>query len=126
MFYCSKGKGNSGTSPIEILRSFIAQLAESNAEVFKSVSEYYEMRNKKLDKQLTLKECQEILINSIEPQSKITFVVDALDECESDAVVLLQILSGVSNQLQEKKSQPSFLFSSRLQVTLSDSFPVCK
>jgi hypothetical protein len=125
VFYCSRGKESYGSRPAEIIQSFVAQLARTNEEVLQTITEHFKDRK---HRPLSLEECQGIIIDALKHSRPTTFIIDALDECEDDAEVLLQVLLEISNCVlcPGKQSNLKFLLSSRLQVRLPEDFPSCK
>jgi hypothetical protein len=114
-FYCTRAKEKEGTPPLEVLRSLVAQLSQSNGVIVPEItSRYTADKTQPLD----INECCEILAKLIQRYPQTTFIIDALDECRN-ADALLQNLEDVYNPDAKVK----FLFSGRLQVDLPESFP---
>ena len=66
---------------------------------------------------IELQECSDLLVRLVKEHEKITFIVDALDECE-DADELLLHLKDVCRKSVK-------FFSSRNQVQIDKAFPNC-
>jgi hypothetical protein len=80
-FYCSKSESQ-GTSPLEVLRSFVAQLALSpdGLSVGESVKRLIE---RPMSSELSLEQCLKQLVALVAPHRRVTLVVGTLDECEN-------------------------------------------
>jgi len=117
-FYCSQN-GGKGTSPEDVFRSLVAQLAWSvdGSSIAGSVKCEYGDRK---DRELSLEECLELLAGLIALYQQTTIVVDVLDECECYDRLLYSLMKTAS------KSTPKaikFFFPSRTNVTLPEGFP---
>lgn len=121
-FYCSRNHREK-TSSLEVLRSFIAQLAQSNDSLSISplVKTLYEKREKV---PLKLDECSNLLARLVSEHQQTTFIIDALDECD-DAATLLIHLKYFWKLISEAENCVRIFFSSRNQVEVFDQFPDC-
>jgi ankyrin repeat domain-containing protein 50 len=117
-FYCSQN-GGKRTSPEDVFRSLVAQLAWSvdGSSIAKSVK--YEYENRK-NRELSLDECRELLASLIALYQQTTVVVDALDECEYYDRLLRSLMKMA---LKRTPKAIKFFFSSRTNVTLPEGFP---
>lgn len=116
-FYCSQN-GGKRTSPEDLFRSLVAQLAWSvdGSSIAESVKCEYENRK---NRELLLDECRELLAGLIALYQQTTIVVDALDECEYD-----RLLHSLMKMVSKSTPKPiKFFFSSRTNVTLPKGFP---
>lgn len=122
-FYCSRNHREETTS-LEVLRSFIAQLSKSdgNLPISPLVKTEYEKRKKV---PLKLDECSSLLAHLVSEHQHTTFIIDALDECD-DAATLLIHLKYFWKLISEAKISVRLFFSSRNQVEVHDQFPDCK
>lgn len=122
-FYCSRNHGEKTTS-IEVLRSLIAQLAKSDDSLSISplVKTEYEKRE---NKPLGLNECSSLLARLVNGHQQTAFIIDALDECD-DAATLLLHLKHFWELISEAQNSVRLFFSSRNQVEVRDQFPDCK
>ena len=117
-FYCSR-KEVHRTSPLDIFRSLVAQLALSpdGSSVAESIKrKHKEKKQDELDNPDLL---VGLLTGLIALYQRTTIVVDALDECE-DYGRLLRLLKKVSNGT---RGAIKFFFSSRTNVKLLKDFP---
>lgn len=122
-FYCSRNHRQE-TSSLEVLRSFIAQVAKSDDSwsISPLVKTEYEKRKKV---PLKLDECSSLLARLVSEHQHTTFIIDALDECD-DAATLLIHLKYFWKLISEAKISVRLFFSSRNQVEVRDQFPDCK
>lgn len=122
-FYCSRNQGEKTTS-LEVLRSFIAQLARSDdgLSISPLVKPEYEKRQKV---PIKLDECSSLLARLVNEHQQTTFIVDALDECD-DAAALLIHLKHFWDLISGAKTSVRLFLSSRNQVEVFDQFPGCK
>lgn len=79
LFYCSKKRPG---PPLEILRSYVAQLALSldGLSVGESVKR---LVDGPMTSELSSEQCSKRLVALVIPYRRVTLLVDALDECES-------------------------------------------
>jgi hypothetical protein len=91
LFYCPKSKGQ-GTPPLEVLRSFVAQLTLSpdGLSVDESVKRLVEGP---MSSELSLEQCSKRLVALVAPHRRVTLVVDALDECENYKELLCRLIA---------------------------------
>jgi len=119
-FYCSRTQGQR-TLPLDVFRSFVAQLAWSTdgSSIAKSVKTAYGRRK---DCQLSLDECSNLLVGLVERYKRTTIVVDALDECENSTSLLLHL----KKLWDSVHGVIKFFFSSRKNVDLPENFLPCE
>ena len=122
-FYCSRKSGKR-TSPLEVLRSLIAQLAISLdcSSVLRVVAKEYE--NHPL-RPIEIQECPELLTQLVNEHQKTTIMIDALDECENADVLLLR-LRELNNKVAGAQVPVKFFFSSRKQIEVDQFFENCE
>lgn len=122
-FYCSRNH-RAKTSSLEVLRSFIAQLAKSDDSLSISplVKTVYEQRK---NVPLKLDECSSLLARLANEHQQTTFIIDALDECDDTATLLIH-LRHFWELTSGAKTSVKLFFSSRNQVEVCDQFPDCK
>jgi len=91
LFYRSKSEGQ-GTPLLEVLRSFVAQLALSpdGLSVDESVKRLVE---RPMSSELSLEQCSKGLVALVAPHRRATLVVDALDECENYKELLCRLIA---------------------------------
>lgn len=113
-FYCSRKEAHR-TSPLDVFRSLVAQLALSpdGSSVAESIKrKHKEKKRDELDN-------PDLLVGLVALYQQTTIVVDALDECE-DYGRLLRLLKKVS---EGTHGAIKFFFSSRMNVKLFKDFP---
>jgi len=113
-FYCSRKEAHR-TSPLDVFRSLVAQLALSpdGSSVAESIKrKHKEKKRDELDN-------PDLLVGLVALYQQTTIVVDALDECE-DYGRLLLLLKKVS---EGTRGAIKFFFSSRTNVRLFKDFP---
>ena len=114
-FYCSRKQGGRTTS-LEVLRSFIAQLAKCT-DGFSTSSVIEGIYQSRKGRSIEIQECSDLLVMLSKEYEKITFIVNALDECENaDELLHLKDVN---------RKSVKFFFSSRNQVKVCRIFPKC-
>lgn len=111
-FYCNHNE-ESHRKPEEILRSFIKQFSVSNDEkaIHSSLLKIYNKRwQMGFSKELSLDECEVLLLELISTYPKTTLVLDALHECEERSRMSLFYCF---NHLIEQSRNLKILISSR-------------
>lgn len=122
-FYCSRKSGKR-TSPLEVLRSLIAQLATSSdcSSVSRVVAKEYKDHPLR---PIEIQECPELLTQLVNEYQETTIIIDALDECENADVLLLR-LRELNNNAAGAQVSAKFFFSSRKQVEVDQFFEKCE
>ena len=123
-FYCSS-KGQQPSSPLDVLRCLVSQLAWSTdgSTLSPIVKELHARANRVSGTgRPDLNSCTELLIALGQEVPQIFIMIDALDEC-SEVFTLLACLQTVVNNL---RGRMRLLFSSRMHVDISDYFPGCR
>lgn len=112
-FYCSEKRGERTTS-LEVLRSFIAQLIKSadDSTIIPVIEDEYKQRQKR---PIEIQECLSFLTKLISGYENVTFIIDALDECEDADELLLHLRNLYGNTVK-------FFFASRHQVQVGAHF----
>ena len=122
-FYCS-GKQGAINRPHDVLRSFVSQIALSidGLSISQLIVTEYEKRRQK---SLNADECIDLISKLITQYGQITFIVDALDECEDPDALLIH-LGALYRASLGNESRVQIFFSSRYQVELPEDFPPCQ
>jgi Cdc6-like AAA superfamily ATPase len=119
-FYCNRS-GPSMQDPLIILKSFVRQLsykAHDYNYIQRNVIEIYKLA-KKEGRDLSYRDCKELILDSMNLYSKTTIIVDALDESDITLYNLAEILI----ELMEKSTKPVKVFiSSRPGREYLDAF----
>ncbi|PNP42308.1 hypothetical protein TGAMA5MH_05990 [Trichoderma gamsii] len=125
-FYCNRS-GTSMQQPIVVLRSFVRQLSgkafDDSDEIQSSLVQKC-AEAKRNGRELSYKDCEELILESFNVYSKTTIVLDALDESD---IVVYNVAEHLI-QLAEKARQPVKIFiSSRpdreyLKEIITDKF----
>ncbi|KAM0473025.1 hypothetical protein ACHAPX_008390 [Trichoderma viride] len=125
-FYCNRS-GSSMQEPIVVLRSFVRQLsgkAFDNSDEIQSSLVQKCAEAKRNGRELSYKDCEELILESLNVYSKITIILDALDESDIRTYNLAKALI----QITEKSKRPVKVFiSSRpdreyLEEVIKDKF----
>jgi hypothetical protein len=127
-FYCVRGRTGSA---VKVLRSLVAQLSWSPdgcslAEAVQSRYRQAQPRSPSGDcRPLTKEDCCQLIWEELAPQfSDITIIIDALDECRDNDVLLSWLLD--IHQKASDNCRVKILLSSRNGVTLPSKFPPCQ
>lgn len=106
-FYCSRS-GPSMQDPLVILRSFVRQLsykAYDYDRVQKNIIKAFKLA-KKEGRDLSYRDCKELILDSMNLYSKTTIIIDALDESDITVYNLAEILI----ELMEMATKPVKVF----------------
>ena len=93
-FYCLRVE-NERREAVNILRSFVKQLALANDETFQVLRQQYDRRKRSgfLSEEINMEECEIILKDMLAFVSMAVLVIDALDECfENTRLQLVDLL----------------------------------
>jgi len=114
-FYCNRAE-ESRRDPESILRTLIQQLAQTPAEdkLLTPVLHIYKDREKKgqLSSRLTLKECQDLLVQLIAVYPQTTICIDALDEV--DHKLRFKLLEALTHVLKRSNTLVKIFATTRM------------
>lgn len=107
-FYCNRS-GSSMQQPLVVLRSFVRQLSgkafDDSNEIQSSLLQKC-LKAKKEMRELSYKDCEELILESLNLYSKTTIILDALDESDIETYNLAKYLI----QMMEKSKRPVKIF----------------
>ena len=122
-FYCNRAE-ESRRDPESILRTLIQQLAQTPSEddLLTPVLDVYKDREKKgqLSARLTLKECQDLLVQLIAVYPQTTICIDALDEV--DHRVRLKLLEALKYVVERSTSLVKIFATTRMDTDILMQF----
>jgi len=125
-FYCNRAE-ESRRDPESILRTLIQQLAQTPSEddLLTPVLDVYKDREKKgqLSARLTLKECQDLLVQLIAVYPQTTICIDALDEV--DHKVRLQLLEALKYVVERSTTLVKIFATTRMDTDILMQFERC-
>lgn len=109
-FYCDRNDEQRRT-PLSVLRSFVRQLstsAQNPGYIRKSLQDLYRKRRME-GSGLSLSDCKEQLLESVNFYAQTTIVLDALDECEPES--RHEIVNAIESVFKSRKSLKVFISS---------------
>jgi len=122
-FYCNRGE-ESRRDPESILRTLIQQLSQTpvEGELLKPVLDVYNEREKKgqLSSRLTLKECQDLLVQLMAVYPQTTICIDALDEV--DHKLRLELRKALKHVVEKSKTQVKIFATTRMDTDILMQF----
>jgi len=122
-FYCNRAE-ESRRDPESILRTLIQQLAQtpSKDELLTPVLDVYNDREiqGQLSSQLTLKECQDLLVQLLAVYPQTTICIDALDEV--DHTVRLGLLEALKHVVERSNSLVKVFATTRMDPDILVQF----
>ncbi|KAK2803839.1 hypothetical protein FQN50_006846 [Emmonsiellopsis sp. PD_5] len=98
-FYCRKDD-DSRRNAVDILRSLIKQLVDPCDVLPREIVEIYRQKSPEdaPSRQLTVNECESMLVDTISDRKNAVLVLDALDECHEDSIeVIISIFTKIAN-----------------------------
>jgi len=122
-FYCNRAEENR-RNPESILRTLIQQLAQtpSKDNLLRPVLDVYENREKEgqLSSQLTLKECQDLLVQLMAVYPQTTICIDALDEV--DHKLRFELLETLRHVVERSKTLVKIFATTRMDIDILVQF----
>ena len=122
-FYCNRAEENR-RDPESILRALIQQLAQtpSKDKLLTPVLNVYKEREEEgqLSSRLTLKECQDLLVQLIAVYPQTTICIDALDEV--DHKLRLGLLRALKHVVERSKTRVKIFATTRMDTDILMQF----
>ena len=122
-FYCNRAE-ESRRDPENILRALIQQLAQTPSEdkLLKPVLDVYKERETKgqLSSRLTLKECQDLLVQLMAVHPRTTICIDALDEV--DHRLRLKLLEALKHVVGKSNTLVKIFATTRMDTDILMQF----
>ena len=122
-FYCNRAEENR-RDPESILRTLIQQLAQTSSKdkLLKPVLDVYKDREEKgqLSSRLTLKECQDLLVQLMDIHPRTTICIDALDEV--DRKLRLDLLKALKHVVAKSNTLVKIFATTRMDTDILMQF----
>jgi len=122
-FYCNRAEENR-RNPESILRTLIHQFAQTPSEdnLLKPVFDIYKDREKagQLSSQLTLKECQDLLVHLMAAYPQTTICIDALDEV--DHKLRFELLEALRHVVERSNTLVKIFATTRMDIDILMQF----
>jgi len=122
-FYCNRAE-ESRRDPESILRTLIQQLSQSPSEdkLLAPVLDVYKAREKEgqLSSRLTLKECQDLLVQLLAVYPQTTICIDALDEV--DHTSRLGLLEALKHVVEKSGTLVKVFATTRMDTDILSQF----
>jgi hypothetical protein len=122
-FYCNRAE-ESRRDPESILRTLIQQLAQPPSEdkLLTPVLDVYKNREKEgqLSSRLTLKECQDLLVQLLAVYPQTTICIDALDEVDHE--LRLGLLQALKHVVERSKTLVKIFATTRMDIDILMQF----
>jgi hypothetical protein len=122
-FYCNRAE-KSRREPESILHTLIQQLVQtpSKDQLLKPVLDVYEEREKvgQLSSRLTLKECQDLLVQLMAVYPQTTICIDALDEV--DHKLRFELLEALGHIVEKSNTQVKIFATTRMDTDILVQF----